>query len=69
MPLDYKIAVPWYKPSQNKSRRIPDFYVNQTNDWLVLPYELVGLDPSEIKNNKPQVDEILKSVRGNIKQN
>ena len=69
MPSDYKIAVPWYKPSQNKSGRIPDFYVNQTNDWLVLPYELVGLDPSEIKNNKPQVNEILKSVRGNIKLN
>ena len=69
MPSDYKIAVTWYKPSQNKSGRTPDFYVNQTNDWLVLPYELVGLDPSEIKNNKPQVDEILKSVRGNIKLN
>ena len=69
MPSDYKIAVPWYKPSQNKSGKIPDYYVNQTNDWLVLPYELVGLNPNEIKNNKPQVNEILKSVRGNIKLN
>ena len=69
MPSDYKIAVPWYKPSQNRSGRIPDFYVNQTNDWLVLPYELVGLDPSEIKNNKPDVNEILKSVRSKIEIN
>lgn len=65
MPSNYKVAVPWYKPSQNTSGRVPDFYVHETDEWLVLPYELVGLDPNEIANNKPGVSEILSSIRVN----
>ena len=65
MPSNYKVAVPWYKPSQNTSGRVPDFYVHETDEWLVLPYELVGLEPNEIANNKPDVSEILSSIRVN----
>ena len=65
MPSNYKVAVPWYKPSQNNSGRVPDFYVHETDEWLVLPYELVGLEPNEIANNKPGVSEILSSIRVN----
>ena len=65
MPSNYKVAVPWYKPSQNTSGRVPDCYVHETDEWLVLPYELVGLEPNEIANNKPGVSEILSSVRIN----
>ena len=63
MPSNYKVAVPWYKPSQNTSGRVPDFYVHETDEWLVLPYELVGLEPNEIANNKPGVSEILSGIR------
>ena len=65
MPSNYKVAVPWYKPSQNTSGRAPDFYVHETDEWLVLPYELVGLEPNEIANNKPGVSEILSSISVN----
>ena len=65
MPSNYKVAVPWYKPSQNTSGRVPDFYVHETDEWLVLPYELLGLDPNEIANNKPGVSEILSSISVN----
>ena len=65
MPSNYKVAVPWYKPSQNTSGRVPDFYVHETDEWLVLPYELVGLEPNEIAINKPGVSEILSSIRVN----
>ena len=65
MPSNYKVAVPWYKPSQTTSGRVPDFYVHETDEWLVLPYELLGLDPNEIANNKPGVSEILSSISVN----
>ena len=65
MPSNYKVAVPLYKPSQNTSGRVPDFYVHETDEWLVLPYELLGLDPNEIANNKPGVSEILSSISVN----
>ena len=65
MPSNYKVAVPWYKPSKNTSGRVPDFYVHETDEWLVLPYELVGLDTNEIASNKPGVSEILSSIKVN----
>jgi len=33
-----------------KSR--PDFYLHETTDWLVMPYELSGLTPDEIREHK-----------------
>ncbi len=55
MPNEVRIATTWYKPAQNKSARKPDFYVNETDQWLVLPYELNGLSEEEIAQYKPQV--------------
>ena len=69
MPSNYKVAAPWYKPSKNTSGRVPDFYVHETDEWLVLPYELVGLDTNEIASNKPGVSEILSSIKVNEKLN
>ena len=59
MPGEIRIAVPYYKPSQNKTGRIPDFYLHETDHWLVLPYELKDLSPDEIKKHKPWVLPIL----------
>ncbi len=53
LPHDIRIAVPWYKPTKNKTGRIPDFYIHKTNQWLVLPYELNGLTVDEICHYKP----------------
>ena len=55
MPSDVRIAVPWVKPAKNKTNRIPDFYLYETEEWLVLPYELNGLTEQEIAENKPVV--------------
>lgn len=55
MPNEVRIATTWYKPAQNTSARKPDFYVNETDQWLVLPYELNGLSEEEIAQHKPTV--------------
>jgi len=59
MPGDIKIACPWYKPSKNLTELTPDFYLYETEDWLVFPHELVGLSNSEIANGKPHLAEFL----------
>ncbi|MGI9331767.1 MAG: phosphoribosyltransferase [Gammaproteobacteria bacterium] len=59
MPAELRIAVPWYKPSQNRTGRVPDFYVHETHCWLVMPYELTGLTREEIEAHKPGLAEIL----------
>lgn len=52
MPGDVRVAVPWYKPNKNRTERVPDYFVNQTEKWLVLPYELNGLSLDEIREHK-----------------
>ena len=39
--------------------RVPDYYLHETDDWLVLPYELTGLSDEEIRQNKPWILPIL----------
>jgi len=52
MPQDVRVAVPWYKPQRNRSGRAPDYYLHETDDWLVLPWELNGLTRDEIYREK-----------------
>ncbi len=62
MPHDYRIAVPWFKPERNCTSRVPDFFINTTDEWLVLPYEMTGLSRDEIRLNKPGLSEILDEI-------
>ncbi|EED32319.1 phosphoribosyltransferase [gamma proteobacterium NOR5-3] len=64
MPRDVRIAVPYYKPAKNRTGRVPDYYLHETDDWLVLPYEITGLSEAEIAAHKPWLSAILESSRG-----
>ena len=48
----------WYRPSE-KTLRVPDYYVHETNDWLVLPYELSGLSVDELREHRPELESII----------
>ena len=54
-PEAVRIACLYEKPSQSRVSLKPDFVIDQTDDWLVLPYELQGLSREEIKRHKPFV--------------
>jgi uncharacterized protein len=53
LPRDIRIATVYYKPTRNRSRLKPDFYLYETDRWLVFPHELNGLTETEIRANKP----------------
>ncbi len=53
---DIRIATAWFKPARNKTKLKPDFYVHETDKWLIFPHEIKGLTREEILANKP-VDE------------
>lgn len=55
MPTTIKVATPWYKPSKNITAITPDFYLHETDQWLVFPHELKGLTLDEIHENKPDL--------------
>jgi len=58
MPTDINIATVWYRPT-DKTLRTPDFFVHETQDWLVLPYELTGLSINELRENRPELAAII----------
>lgn len=59
MPSTVKIATVYFKPARNVTDLAPDFFVHQTDDWLVFPHEINGLTDDEIRANKPGADIIL----------
>lgn len=64
MPEETRIATVYYKPKRNKTDLVPDFYVHETDAWLVFPHELHGLNAEEIRRGKGlDLDQMRKSVR------
>lgn len=51
-PADIKTACIWYKPGRRETALEPDWYVHETDRWLVFPHELIGLSPEEIAARK-----------------
>ena len=62
MPEDVRIAAPWVKPDKNRSGRLADYFLHETDNWLVFPYELDGLSLDEIQENKSELMAILNDV-------
>lgn len=47
-----RLATPWYKPANNQTLLLPDYYIHTTDRWIVFPHELQGLDGAEINAGK-----------------
>ena len=62
MPKQVRTATVWHKPASRRTQHPPDYFLHETNLWLVLPYELNGLTVDQIKRNKPYLVNILNSI-------
>jgi len=58
-PTDIRVACPWYKPGKNAVGFEPDYYLHQSEAWLVFPHELDGLEISEIVADKKDLNDII----------
>ena len=59
MPRDIRIATVWFKPRRNVTDLRPDFFVHETDQWLIFPHEIDGLTVDEIRRHKPEAAIIL----------
>jgi uncharacterized protein len=67
MPRNVRIATPWYKPNNNQTSLKPDYYLHETDKWIVFPHELAGLSMQEIETGKTDLKpifDLLKAARG-----
>jgi len=63
MPEDVRVAVPWYKPSRNETDLVPDYFLRETDEWLVFPHELDALTPEELREHRPDIAKIVQNVK------
>jgi hypoxanthine phosphoribosyltransferase len=49
----WRIATPYYKPANNRTGLVPDYYLVECSQWLVFPHELAGLSDAELRSRKP----------------
>ncbi len=47
-PDEIRVATVYYKPGRNKSQRMPDHFIHETDRWLVFPHEFGDCTPDEI---------------------
>ena len=66
LPHDIRIATVWYRPSE-KTLRTPEYFVHETNDWLVLPYEMSGFSIQELKANRPEMKGLFERLAPYVK--
>jgi hypoxanthine phosphoribosyltransferase len=66
LPADIRVASVWYRPTP-RTLRIPDYHVHETDDWLVLPYELSGQSVGELRENRPELAGILDRLDRHLK--
>lgn len=64
---DIRIATPYFKPGNNRVGHNPDYFLHQTDDWLVFPHELAGLSLEEMRANKPELAALLPQIASNMR--
>ncbi|MDD4017279.1 MAG: phosphoribosyltransferase family protein [Kiritimatiellae bacterium] len=60
---EVRLATVYWKPRQNRTGHKPDFYLRETDDWIVFPHEMDGLTPEEILIKNPALFDLLSPSR------
>ena len=66
LPKDIRVATVWYRPTE-KTLRTPEYFVHETSDWLVLPYELSGFSVDELRANRPEMADLIDRLAPHVK--
>ena len=57
MPREVRVATLWKHALSDASQ--VDYFLNETDRWIVLPYELSGLSSDELREHKPELNALL----------
>lgn len=57
---EVRIATLFYKPKRNKTDIIPDYYLHESDKWVVFPHEIAELTDDELKEKNPEIYRIVR---------
>ncbi len=63
LPRDLRVAAPYYRASTSDGIPAPDYFLEPTDDWLVLPYELTGIGRDEMLAHKAWIVPLLDELK------
>jgi len=66
LPQDIRVGTVWYRPTE-KTLRTPEYFVHETEEWLVLPYELSGFSVDELRRNRPEMSGLIDRLAPHVK--
>jgi hypoxanthine phosphoribosyltransferase len=66
LPNDIRVGTVWYRPTE-KTLRTPEYFVHETEEWLVLPYELSGFSVDELRRNRPEMSGLIDRLAPHVK--
>lgn len=66
LPRDIRIGTVWYRPTE-RTLRTPDYFVYESKDWLVLPYELSGFSIAELRENRPEMASLIDRLTPHVR--
>jgi len=66
LPNDIRVGTVWYRPTE-KTLRTPEYFVHETDEWLVLPYELSGFSVDELRENRPEMSGLIDRLAPHVK--
>jgi uncharacterized protein len=69
LPDKIRIATVYYKPKRRRSVLVPDYYVHETDHWLVFPHEIQGLTRDEILAHKPVGPDFFEALPAGLPSN
>ena len=63
-----KVATFFYEPKNNKTSKIPNYYIEETIEWIVFPHELEDIMDEEIfKSKRENIVKIINNIKKNKK--
>ena len=63
-----KVATTYFKPNKNMTDMAPDYFVHETDNWLVFPHELEDLTIEEIISNKPELKDLIHKIKPHLNE-
>ncbi|MCK4715146.1 MAG: hypoxanthine phosphoribosyltransferase [Candidatus Aenigmarchaeota archaeon] len=57
---EVRIATLFYKPKRNKTSIVPDYYLHESNSWVVFRHEIAELTDDELKEKNPEIYMIVR---------
>lgn len=62
-PHDVRVATLYFKPKNNRTKSKPDYYIHESEEWLVFPHEIQGLTHEEILKNKTGIAAVADKLK------